>query len=201
MKRKSLVLMAAFSLHFLLAHHSALAAEKIDRIVAVVEGEIITDSDVRQYKNQRTFNKKIAGNADTTDPLEALIREKLVTAKIKQLGLDATEADVDQAIKEVVQRNNTTLAALKAELSRKNTPFDRYRRELKVQIQQMKFWGQVIFPRIRLTEADIQKVTGANPSEEQRLKARYELLQQKAPEETRRYVDEIRSTAFVDIKK
>ncbi len=166
------------------------AAEVVDRVVAIVGGELITLSDVKNFTSQ----------GSTKDPLEALIREKLLKQEIERLGLQATEQDIKSAIQDVLQRNGVTLEGLRAELSKKGMPFEKYKNELGDQITKMKFMGQVIFPRIRVTEDEIVGKS-ANSSDEARFKARLEILESRTPEEMSKYLNEVRDKTYVEIKK
>src|SRR5262245_38139535 len=95
-------------------------AEVVDKVVAVVGNDIITLSDVKQYASERSANAKLAqglpGTASATkDPLEALIREKLLKSEMERLGVSATDQDVEAALNDVVARNHITVDILKAE--------------------------------------------------------------------------------------
>ena len=176
------------------------AAEVVDRVVAVVGEEIVTLSDVRGYSAERSFEAKIVGR-ETRDPLEALIREKLLRQEMERLGITASPDEIQAAVQEVLQRNKMTSETLRSELSRKGISLDRYKKDLGEQIRRMKFMGQVIYPRIRIPEEEILKKAGGNADEQARFRARMEILDTRAPEEIGRYLDELRAKSFVEIKK
>ena len=167
------------------------AAEVVDKVVAVVGNELITLSDVKNVKVKKTGE----------DPLESLIREKIITSELERLNINASEEDIDLALKDVLTRNKISMDALRAELLHKGTSIDRYRKDLGSQIRQMKFMGQVIYPRLKISDDEITKKAGPNASEQARLQARYTLLQEKSPDEINRYIDEVRSKTFIEIKK
>lgn len=187
MKKKKLICVLEAG-GLLLLSLSLPAAELVDRIVAVVGDEIITLSDVKSHPSSK-------------DPLETLIREKILKTEMERLGLNASDDELDNAVREVLTRNKITLDSLKSELSRKGIPFDRFKRDLGEQIRQMKFMGQVIFPRIRVSEEEILSKAGPNPSEESRLQARIEILKSRAPDEMEKYLGELRGKTYVEIKK
>ena len=175
-------------------------AETVDRIAAIVGGEIITLSDVKNYSAKRSFEKKRLPG-EVRDPLEALIREKLIQQEITHLGIEASDQDIAGAVQDVLQRNHASLEGLKAELSKKGTSYEKYKKDLGEQIRQMKFLGQVIYPRIRLSEDEISRKTSGDNSEEGRFKARMKLLEERSPTEIEKFVAEIRSKTLVEIKK
>lgn len=178
-------------------------AEIVDRVVAVVGNEVITLSDVKHYSVQRSANARLTGDVaglTSKDPLESLIREKLLTSEMQRLGIAATEEDINGAVQEVLTRNKVPLEVLKSELSRKGMSFEQYRKGLGDQIRQMKFLSQTIFPRIKLTEDEVNRKAGPNASEENRVKARIELLQTHSSAELAKYLDEARAKTYVEIK-
>lgn len=177
--------------------------ETVDRIAAVVGGDIITLSDVKNYSASRSFGKKrLPGEArDPRNPRDALIREKLIQQEMTRLGIEASDQDIAGAVQDVLQRNRASLDSLKSELSKKGTSYEKYKKDLGEQIRQMKFLGQVIYPRIRLSDSDISRKAAGDSSEEGRFKARMILLEERSPEEIDKFVAEIRSKTLIEIKE
>lgn len=194
--------LSIFALGILVAARPS-SAEVVDRVVAVVGSEVITLSDVKHYSAQRSANARLGGMEGSTskDPLEALIREKLLASEMQRLGITVTEEDINGAVQEVLTRNKVPLDVLKSELSRKGMSFEQYRKSLSDQIRQMKFLNQAIFPRIKLTEDEVNRKTGPNPTEETRVKARIEILQARSSAELAKFLDEARAKTYVEIKK
>src|SRR5438445_266189 len=94
-------------------------AEMVDRIVAVVNNEIVTESDLR------TFVKKINSNGMVDDlllfgqkseslknnrpsELNYLINERILDSEIKRLNLSVTVERVEQEIRDIAKRNNVS---------------------------------------------------------------------------------------------
>jgi len=181
------------------------AAEVVDRVVAVVGNDIITLSDIKKYQASHPANAHMSESpiisGAAKDPLEALIREKILKAEMDRLNVTATDEEINGAIQDVLKRNSVSMDVLKEELGKKGMSMDQYKKDLGNQIKQMKFLSQVIFPRIKLSEEDIVKKAGANPSDEARMKARIELMQAKSSEELVKYLDEAREKTFIEIKK
>ncbi len=168
----------------------ASAGEVVDRIVAVVGKEIITLSELQEYRKN---TKK--------DPLEGLIRERLLVMEMERLGIAATDDDLADALRQVLSRNQMTPEQLRSELSRKGTSFDRYKDQLRQEIRRYKFLGQVIVPRIRVSEEEISSAAGPNATEEGRLVARQKIVESRLTGELESYLDEVRHKTYVEIKK
>lgn len=178
---------------------SALAAEIVDRIVAVVGNEVITLSDVNEFQEQRELNAKLNKNIKKAS-LESLIDEELLNQEINRLKLTATEREIEAALQEILARNKTTQAGLSQELSAKGSSLKKFKKDLSLQIQQMKFMGSVIFPRIKITEEEIGARMGSEKSEKARFHARLKLLEERSPKELENYLKEVRKRIYVEIK-
>lgn len=181
-----------------------LAAEVVDRVMAIVGSEMITLSDVRAYSSQKGSHEKIPG-VDTKDPLESLINEKLLKQEMERLGITATDEDVNTALRDMAARNKVSVDILKAELSKKGIPFDKFKANIGNQIRQMKFMGQVIYPRIKVSDRETtqktKKAAGEKTTDEAQFRAKMEILQSRAPEEISKYLEEVRAKSYVQIKK
>ena len=166
------------------------AAELVDRIVAVVGSEVITLSDLKRVKS-----------SEPKDPLEMLIRDKLMQLEMERTGINISDDELAGAVREVLARNSITLEGLKGELARQGTSFEAYKGQMRQQIQRMKFMGQVIYPRIKIAEEEISRKVGAKATEEERFRVRRELIESRLPQELESYLDEVRQKTYVEIKK
>ncbi len=167
---------------------AAHAAETVDRLIAIVGTEMITLSDVKKEKNAK-------------DALDKLIRDKLLKIEMENLSIKVSEEDIQNSITEVLRRNQITSDILKSELRKKGTSFESYKKELGEQIRTMKFMSQVIFPRMRISEDEINKELKGDPSEKARLEARIKILEKKSTVEFEEYLDELRKKTYVKILK
>ena len=89
---------------------SVAQAEVVERILAVVNDEVITKSEVDQMAKamQGQPGVKLSGNPKDLqkDLLEALIMQKLAKAEAKRRGITVSDKEVDQAFAEFKKRNN-----------------------------------------------------------------------------------------------
>ncbi len=85
-------------------------AEVVERILAVVNDEVITKSEVDQMAKamQGQPGVKLPGNPKDLQKelLEALIMQKLAKAEAKRRGITVSDKEVDQAFAEFKKRNN-----------------------------------------------------------------------------------------------
>jgi peptidyl-prolyl cis-trans isomerase SurA len=134
----------------------------VDRVAAVVNGDVITLSEV--YEIGEDFIEQRA--AEGPDPalrrdgelevLDSLILRRLISQEIEQLGLDVTEVELNRSIDDIAQRNGLSREQLQDEVERSGLPWSEYRGELKENLRQMKFNQAVMQPRITVNEDELK---------------------------------------------
>jgi peptidyl-prolyl cis-trans isomerase SurA len=109
---------ARFSLYLFSFLFGAWAVSEavVDRVVAVVNQEIITLSELEKWKGPLVAEIKtedrLAKREQTQEVLrrilDRLVEEKLVDQEVKRLGIKVSAKDVEGAIEELKRRNNLT---------------------------------------------------------------------------------------------
>lgn len=123
----------------------------VDRIVAVVNKEAITQSElddqvamaVRQLERQGTPLPDRA--ALERQVLERLILVKAQLQLAKETGIKVDDVQLDRAVERIAQNNNMTLAAFRSALEHDGVSFDKFRSEVR---------DQIILTRLREREVD-----------------------------------------------
>jgi len=141
-------------------------AEIVEAVAAIVNNEIITKADVD--KATQPYLEKIEARSNARDKesartqlykeaLDQLITERLLEQQVKELGLSATDAEVDRAIDDVVAQNKIDRKRLQQELKNQGISFQQYREDLKKQIERMKVINQKVRSRVKVTDEDVEK--------------------------------------------
>jgi len=137
-------------------------AAVLDRIVAVVDDEVIALSEV--YELGGAFiDEACPGGGDSTCRLEAelqvldtLILRVLVRQELQKLDLDVTDEELDRSIDQIARDNGLDgIERLKREVSAQGMDWDTYREQLTEQLRTMKFQEAVIKPRITITDEEL----------------------------------------------
>lgn len=128
---------------------SSVHAETIDRVVAVVNDEIITG-----YELEKEL--RLSGGRDRGEVLERLIDEALERQRIRQLGIRVAADELDAAIQDVQRQNGLTRAELEEALRAQGMSFDEYRETLRRQILRLKLVGREVQSRIEVTSKEIE---------------------------------------------
>jgi peptidyl-prolyl cis-trans isomerase SurA len=142
----------------------AAGAETVDRIVAVVNGEIIVLSEVRQisqnYMKQMSEQFKVeAGDEQYREAerriLDQLIDEKLVNQEADRLTITIGEREIDAAVKEMQNRNKLNDSQFAAVLAEEGLTMQKYREQLKGQMKKVRVIDQEIKSRIQVPKEEI----------------------------------------------
>ncbi len=144
------------------ATSSSGSVEPINRIVAVVNQEIVTQSDVdnavdaaKQQFRQRGI--PIPSDKKLKDKIiQGLIYQKLQLQIASQNKIKATQAQVDAAIGHIAKQNNMTLDQLKQKLKDQNIDFSAFQKQIRDQLIVSNLQQQAISGSLNITKAQIQ---------------------------------------------
>ncbi len=140
------------------------SAELIDRIVAVVNNDVITMSELYE-ECEPTFQKiretappeqvRSALRQARQDILNSLIDRMLIAQKSESSGLSVSDEDVDAAVERIISENHTTPENFRRELANMGLSEESYRRKIKSQILQSKLINYEIRSKVVITEEKI----------------------------------------------
>jgi peptidyl-prolyl cis-trans isomerase SurA len=144
---------------FVLAH--AQTSRPADSIVAVVNSEPITQSEVRaavQRASRDLAQQRIA--APPADELarrvlERLINERAQLQHARETGIRVDEAAIDQAEQGVARQNQIDVAELRMRVARDGFSVAQFRSQLRDQLTLSRLHERDVEGRLRITEADI----------------------------------------------
>jgi peptidyl-prolyl cis-trans isomerase SurA len=136
-----------FGLFFFLLFGSFSSSDAVvDRIVAVVNQEIITLSEVEklvgpfqeeiQTKDRLERQERI--HEVYRKVLEKLIEEKLIDQEVKRSGVKVTSKEIEGAVEEVKRRNAVTQEDLERFLAKDGLTLEAYKKEIEKRLQRMK---------------------------------------------------------------
>ncbi len=153
-------LLAAIALALACNAHAQRAA-LVDRIVAVVNREVVTASElservdeaVRQLRRQNTPLPERALLEGRV--LERLVLDKAQLQLARDSGIRVDDAQLDRAIERIAEGNKMTLAAFRQALQKDGVPFDRFRDEVRSQIMITRLREREVDDRIEVSESEI----------------------------------------------
>jgi peptidyl-prolyl cis-trans isomerase SurA len=165
MLRRLQIILLIFLLFFLMASHSY-GEHLVDRVVAVVNNDVITLSELE--KTGREFFARIKAKAPAAEVdsalekareevLSSLIDKTIVRQQAEHLSITVTEEEINTAVDQIMARNNATIEDFRKELAAMDIPEQEYRDNIRDQILQTKLINYEVRSRIVIIEDDIQE--------------------------------------------
>jgi len=156
------IAIAGFLSVFFFLFTPAAGAEVLDRIVAVINDEVITlselkasvalaESSLKDNPGVRT-DKKVSRKKILDD----LVKEKLIKQASDKMGIDVSEEEIDNAVKEIEDQNGFTRKELLLALAGSGLTYEEYRDRLKGQIRSVKFMDMRFRSRINIKPDEVE---------------------------------------------
>jgi peptidyl-prolyl cis-trans isomerase SurA len=136
-------------------------AALVDRIVAVVNKEVITASELHEATASA---ERALGRRGTQLPprellerqmLERLILDKAQLQMAREMGIRVDELQLDRAVQRVAEQNRLTLAEFRGALERDGVAFGAYREDLREQIILSRLREREVSDRIQVSDGEI----------------------------------------------
>jgi len=163
----ALIMMGAILFFSLQGTASALVV--VDRVVAVVNDDIITMSDLQREETL----KKVDVKQDEHLLLEDMIDRKLQMAAAKRGGMDVTDKELADAVADIMKRNSMDSKKFEAALQKEGLTLEQYRAELREQMTLSRVFNKYVRTGLTVEDPEIRAYYERN-------KAKYSL-----PEEIR----------------
>lgn len=147
------------------------ATEVLDRIVAQVNDEIITLSELEQMSKMMQGQSGLPprgreGQALHRQALEALIDRKLANAEAKRRGIAVAAKEVDQALQEFKKRNGLPDdAALNQALAKEGLTLKELKNQISEQIQQERLVQVAVGGKVTVSDAEVRRFYEAHAKE------------------------------------
>jgi peptidyl-prolyl cis-trans isomerase SurA len=140
---------------------SAQGINLLDRIVAVVNKDVITLSELND--TIATAERQLARTGTPSPPREALERqmlEKLILDKAqlqlaRERGIRVDEVQLDRAVQRVAENNRMTVSQFRRALESDGVPFDAFREDLRDQIVLSRLREREVDEKIQVSDTEI----------------------------------------------
>ncbi|MCP4719920.1 MAG: parvulin peptidyl-prolyl isomerase [Desulfobacteraceae bacterium] len=154
---------------------SIASAEVVDRIVAVVNNEIITllqlNKAIKPYKvnidaSQKSSEekKKLVATLEK-DMLQQLIDRSLTSQEAIKYHIDVTENKVDSAVNNIMEKNKMDQEGFERALSAEGILFKDYRAKIKGEILQSMLINRAVRSKVIITDSEIKTYYDAHGDE------------------------------------
>ena len=140
-------------------------AEVVDRIIAYVNDDIITLSELNERTNlfvaarrQNPFLREEEQSLEEIrrNMLDVLINERLAAQEISRLKISVSDEDVDGAIARIIRENRLTQETLEAELRKDGKTIADLREQIRTNMEQQKLVNREVRSKTVITDEMIQ---------------------------------------------
>jgi peptidyl-prolyl cis-trans isomerase SurA len=156
--------MKLFAFLILIGTSFNVRAEIIERVIAVVNEDIVLESDLKKYE-ERLRSGAIVDDLLVTDPkgllqdrkslVEHVINEKVIDTEVKKRGLNVTFEQVEKEITKIAGRNGITRTQLKQAIKEQGTNFADYQDFIKKRLERQSLIEQSVTSKIKITDEEI----------------------------------------------
>ncbi len=135
---------------------------ELDRIIAVVDDDIVMRSELDQMLARvRGELRENGAEMPPTSVLERQVMERLILDKIQlqvaqQTGVEVTEENLDRAIDDIAQKNKLSMPQFKEILKSEGYEFERFRDDIRQEIIVSKLRREEVDRRIQVSDREIE---------------------------------------------
>ncbi len=143
----------------------------LDRIVAVVNDEVITQQELsarvdfafRQLRQQ-------GAPAPTREVIERQLIERLINDRVqiqhaREIGMRVDDAELERALQRIASDNKFSLAQLRATLEKDNVPYDKFREDIRNEITLSRLREREVAQKIVITESEVDNFLQAQKAQ------------------------------------
>ena len=164
----------------LIVNSQPLPAAVVERVIAIVNDEIITLTDLSEYKRKLKTGGLVDDSLINPQKVKLLLKnrkklvdhlidEKIMSSEIKRLQLTVTVEKLESEIRNITKREKLSRSQLKASLKQRGILFSDYQDFLKTSLERRSLIEKEITSKIKISDDDISdhyiKQMGANSSQ------------------------------------
>jgi len=134
----------------------------VDRIVAIVNDDVITQNDLTDRMNliirqlQRAGNQLPASDVLSRQILERMINDLLQTQLAKESGIKVDDAALDRTIERIALENNLSMAEFRVALEKDGIKYPRFREDIRQEILLARLREREVENGIVVTDAEVE---------------------------------------------
>ncbi len=151
---------------------AAVNATELDRILAVVDEDVVMQSELEEQMLRVRLQLRNQGTqTPPTSILERQVMERLVLEKIQlqladRIGVEVEENSLDHAILDIARRNELSLEQFREILESDGHQFDYFREQIRQEIVMAKLRKEEVDNRVKVREQEIENFLSNENNEE-----------------------------------
>ncbi len=144
-----------------LAQNAAPQTTAVDRIVAVVDEDVILKSELDRA--ELNVKQQYAAHPEQLPPtdvlqkqvLERLVLVRLQLARANDAGMKISDAEIDQGVQRVAEQNKMNQAQLQQRLAADGMSYDEFRKSMRDELVVQKMQQSIIQERVAVSETEV----------------------------------------------
>jgi peptidyl-prolyl cis-trans isomerase SurA len=162
-----LLLTAVPAVHAQAAALPASQTTQVDRIVAVVDDDVILKSELDQA--ERNIKTQYVGHEAQLPPedvlqkqvLDRLVLARLQLARAAQAGVKVSDGELDAAVQQMAVQNKMTLAQMQQRVAADGMSYDEFRKSVRDQMTIQKLQQSVVENQVAVSDSEIDNEVAA----------------------------------------
>ena len=152
-----------FILYLLVNFSFVSAYQEMDRIIAIVNKDVITFNDLSEGVDKALlfFQQNSIQPPETSiiekKVLDELIEQKIIEGYAEDWNIKASQEDIDSLIQNILSANGITLDELKSNLKQQNSSYDKLIKSLSYEIILKKVKNREISSKLNISDYEIKK--------------------------------------------
>lgn len=152
-----------FALYLLVNSSFISAYQEMDRIIAIVNKDVITFNDLSEGVDKALlfFQQNSIQPPETSiiekKVLDELIEQKIIEGYAEDWNIKASQEDIDSLIENILSANGITLDELKSNLKQQNSSYDKLIKSLSYEIILKKVKNREISSKLNISDYEIKK--------------------------------------------
>ena len=160
--------MTAVCLCLILSSQNVNAQQDLDRIIAVVNDDVITQNELNNRIADFVVQLKLDKNSkEQMNALRKQVLERMVSTRIqlqmaKQMGITIDDISLNRMIEKIAQSNNISLSKLKNTLAKDGIQFDHFREQTREDIIIKQLQQRIVANKVNISDQEVQRFIDSN---------------------------------------
>lgn len=140
--------------------------EIIDRVVAVVNKEVITFSELeKKVRLQAPPGSMQPSMGEYRGIVEEMVNQKLIDQETRQMQVKVREKEVDEFLEKFAKRNKLTVSGLREAVEEKGFTWEAYRTEVRNELRRNDAITQKVQAQVNITDKELKEFYQANQAQ------------------------------------
>lgn len=133
----------------------------IDRVVAIVNREVITASELARRERELLSSLKRQGvKPPSADALREQVLDRMITDRAmlqlaRETGVRVDDASLDRAITRIAEQNGLSVSGLRNQLEADGIPFSRFRQDIRDEITLTRLREREVDNKLQISESEV----------------------------------------------